>query len=319
MVVEIDFVESVQAWWREQSPPFGRTRPPRGTLAGALIILDNLRTNPALDVQAHTAANSQQLRGATGARLQSILSRFGENRVFLREGGRTNRGMLTRLESLLRHLSDIGFDGLTSEERETAIDSMQKFLIARVREYLNSRKISFRYDGKMTVRRMIGNILSVAGERGKSGEVAEYMVGAKLALRFPNLDIRNSSASASDEQVDERGDFQIHDSVFHVTVAPNRGHYEKCRLNLEEGYRVFLLVPDNRLAGTRQISETELDNAVAVESIESFVSQNIEEISTFSRDRLRDSMRSLIVRYNERLAEVETDLSLQIEMPGVLS
>ena len=317
--METDFVEPVQAWWREQESSSRRNLPPRGTLAGALIMLENLRTNCSLDVKTHTAANSHQLRGATGSRLRSILSGFGEDRVFLREGGRTNRGLLTKLESLLQRLSNVGFDRLTLAERGAAIDSMQRFLTSRVREYLNSRKISFRYDGSLTVRHMIRSILDVAGERGKSGEVAEYMVGAKLALRFPNLDIRNSSASAADEQADERGDFQIHDSVFHVTVAPNRGHYEKCRRNLEEGYRVFILVPDDRLAGTRQISETELDNAVAVESIESFVSQNIEELSTFSGDRLADSMRSLITRYNERLAEVETDLSLQIEMPRVLS
>ena len=224
--------------------------------------------------------------------------------------------MLTKLGPLLHSLSEADFDRLPLERRIAEIDNMQEFLTDRVREYLNAEKIQFRYDGRTTGRRMIGSILDIARDRGKWGEVAEYMVGAKLALRFPGLDIRNSAASAADVQTDEQGDFQVHDTVFHVTVAPNQGHYEKCRRNLEQGYRVFMLVPDSRLIGTRQVSETELEDAVAVESIESFVSQNIEEISQFSGGRLARGMRDLFETYNERLAEVETDLSLQIEMIG---
>ena len=57
---------------------------------------------------------------------------------------------------------------------------------------------------------------------------------------------------------------------------------------------------------------------VSVESIESFVSQNIEELSDFDGKKVPQGMRSLLETYNERLAEVETDLSLQVEIPTTM-
>ena len=44
-------------------------------------------------------------------------------------------------------------------------------------------------------------------------------------------------------------DFQLNDCVFHVTVSPNSGHYDKRQSNLADGLRVFLLVPDRVLVG----------------------------------------------------------------------
>ena len=170
----------------------------------------------------------------------------------------------------------------------------------------------------MTSREIVGKILASAGNRLKTGEVAEYLIGAKLSLRFPNYDIRNSAASAADRQTEEQGDFQINDCVFHVSVAPNRGHYDKCLRNLADGLRVFLLVPDEILAGTRQNAQLDTNGRVSVESIESFVSQNIEELSDFSGAEVAQNIRRLLNRYNERVAKVETDLSLQIKIPVAL-
>ncbi len=159
---------------------------------------------------------------------------------------------------------------------------MQEFLAARAKEILNSGKLTFEYIAGMTSREVVGSILESAQQRQKAGEVAEYLVGAKLALRFPKHKIRNSASSAADSQSEEHGDFQLNDCVFHVSVAPNRGHYDKCLDNLENGLRVFFLVPDDKLEGTRQVAESDLNGRVSVESIESFVAQNIEELSDFS-------------------------------------
>ena len=161
-------------------------------------------------------------------------------------------------------------------------------------------------------------ILDSAAKRNRSGDVAEYLVGAKLALRFPSYEIRNSAASAADKQSDESGDFEINDCVFHVTVSPNSGHYDKCQANLANGFRVFLLVPDKILAVTRQYIELHLSGRVSVESIESFVSQNIEELSEFASEKVALNLKLLLETYNERLSRVETDLSLQIRLPTAM-
>ncbi len=226
--------------------------------------------------------------------------------------------MMRNLEPLLKALSDAGMEQLSSQDRDVEIGLMQSFLADRARDIFNAQKITFDYRRDMTSREIIGKILESASSRMKSGEVAEYIVGAKLALRFPKYQIRNSAASAADDQTDEQGDFQINDSVFHVTISPNRGHYDKCQRNLDSGYRVYLLVPDSILAGVRQISELETGSRISVESIESFVSQNIEELSEFSSSQVAQNIKLLIAKYNERLSEVETDLSLQIEVPGAL-
>lgn len=225
---------------------------------------------------------------------------------------------MKNLASLLEALSVAGLDGLSPKNRDVELKEMQLFLVEKARETFNAEKLSFEYSLATTSRELIAAILESAAKRQKSGDVGEYLVGAKLALRFPNYDIRNSAASAADEQTDERGDFEINDCVFHVTVAPNTGHYDKCRANLADGFRVFLLVPDRILAGTRQNADLATSGRVSVESIESFVSQNIEELSEFSSDKVSQNMRALLEKYNERVAEVETDLSLQIEIPTAM-
>ena len=81
---------------------------------------------------------------------------------------------------------------------------------------------------------------------------------------------------------------------------------------------MFLLVPDDKLTGARQIAEQEIGDGISVESIQSFVSQNIEELSEFAGKRVAQSVRRLLEKYNERVSQVETDLSLRIKIPASL-
>jgi hypothetical protein len=308
------YTEVVRSWWESFRP---RSRS-RGNIAGGLVLLENLRTNLSFDIDDHKAAGSDQLRNATPTNVRNILARFGEARVLSKEAGRTNRGLMRNLEPLLDALSESDMAQLALEDRPAAIDVMQLFLVDRARDVFNADVISFDYNSSASSREIISKILQVARERQKAGDVAEYLVGAKLALRFPTYDIRNSAASAADEQTDEQGDFQINDCIFHVTVAPNQGHYHKCRQNLANGLRVFMLVPDDRLVGTRQNAEQEIGDGISVESIESFVGQNIEELSEFAGDRVAQNIRRLLEKYNERVSQVETDLSLRIRLPSSL-
>ncbi len=308
------FEEIIRNWW-ESFPSRSRSR---GNIAGGLVLLENLRDNFSFNLDDHKAARSDQLRNATPTNVRNILSRFGESRVLSREAGRTNRGLMTNLAPLLIALSDGNLEQLREEQRHIAFDAMQSFLVERARDIFNADLISFDYNPGTSSRDIVGTILRVAGERQKAGDVAEYLVGAKLALRFPDHEIRNSAASAADEQTDEQGDFQINDCVFHVTISPNLGHYDKCKQNLANGLRVFLLVPDDRLSGARQNAEQEVGEGISVESIQSFVAQNIEELSEFASAKVAQNIRLLLEKYNERVSQVETDLSLRIKIPNAL-
>lgn len=54
---------------------------------------------------------------------------------------------------------------------------------------------------------------------------------------------------------------------------------------------------------------------VAVESVESFVGQNLSELAEFAPDRVAQTWGNLLRTYNARVSEVETDGSLLIEVP----
>lgn len=314
-MVDMDaYTAIVRNWWESFSPRFQS----RGNIAGGLVLLENLRADLGFSIDDHKAARSDQLRNATPTNVGNILARFNETRVLSREAGRTNRGLMTNLTPLLAALSASDLARLSSDDRTAAIDAMQSFLVERARDIFNADWISFEYSPGISSREIIGKILQAARERQKAGDVAEYLVGAKLALRFPAYEIRNSAASAADEQTEEQGDFQINDCVFHVTISPNLGHYEKCKSNLANGLRVFLLVPDDRLSGARQNAEQEMGDGMSVESIQSFVSQNIEELSEFAGDRVAQNLKMLLEKYNERVSQVETDLSLRIRIPTAL-
>jgi hypothetical protein len=56
---------------------------------------------------------------------------------------------------------------------------------------------------------------------------------------------------------------------------------------------------------------------IAVESIESFVGQNIGELSYFSRDKLKRGFRRLLETYNDRVNAAETDNRCWLRFRGI--
>jgi hypothetical protein len=90
----------------------------------------------------------------------------------------------------------------------------------------------------------------------------------------------------------------------------------RCRANINAGYRPLVLVPEDREAGARQLADMAgLGESVAVNSIEDFVGQNIEEIAGFSEPGIRTGLRDLLERYNTRVEAAESDPSLRIAIP----
>lgn len=63
--------------------------PAKGSLAGALVVLERLKSEWSLRIDDHTAKGGSQIIGTSGARVAELLAQFGETRPFLSEGGRT--------------------------------------------------------------------------------------------------------------------------------------------------------------------------------------------------------------------------------------
>jgi len=292
--------------------------PAIGTIATTLALLERLKTDFDLNFDNHIAEGGAQIKGASGKKVASILKEFGETRPFAKEGGRTNRGGQGDIRPLFEELKKLDIGNGAPEERNSILISLQKYLVEKVREYHNRQKIKFSFIQGMSTWQMIKSLLEESHKEGKAGFVAQHLVGAKLQLRFPEIQISNESASTADQVTNRHGDFNVGDTVFHVTIAPMHGVFEKCKLNLKEGFKVYLLVPDAKLAAARQMAEEFCNGQIAVESLESFISQNIEEISFFSSSQLKSNVMSLIETYNKRVEEVEIDKSLMIELPSNL-
>ena len=310
--------EKFITWYHSLKVVKANNGPANGSIATALVVLSRLMIDYNLDFSAHVAEGGMQIKGASGTAVANILKSFGEERPFAREGGRTNRGGPAEVRALLEMLKQLNLEDIDEDERNENLRSMQSFLVDRVQDFHNRQKIKLTFNPAHSTWHIIHNLLKIATAEGKAGFVAQHLVGAKLQLRFPAISVSNESASTADMQTQRPGDFLIGHTAFHVTVAPMPAVFDKCKHNILQGYKPFLLVPDNKLIGARQIAEQVSEQQIAVESIESFVSQNINEISNFDKDSLSGSFKELVTIYNQRVDEIETDKSLMIELPSNL-
>jgi len=223
------------------------------------------------------------------------------------------------IEVLREALDEVGFSMLPDGKQARFVDHMYTFFAERLEGYQNSQPIRFDFDMPRTARSMVSEILSEARKRRQDGAVAHHLTGATLAIRFPHIVIGNSPYSAADDQAERAGDFQIGRTAFHVTVAPNPGHVQRCVENVAQGLSVYMIVSDERLGFTRtRVADADLSSRVSVEAIESFVGQNLSELSEFGSDKLGQQLMKLLTEYNSRVGTAETDDSLRINIPSAL-
>jgi hypothetical protein len=197
---------------------------------------------------------------------------------------------------------------------------MQRWLVENgVSPYFNRQQLDPEIAVERPVPQIVADIIAAAGARNVAGCVAQHLVGAKLALRYPEGKIENHGCTTADLQLRRQGDFIVGDTVFHVTVAPMPAVIDKCEENIKNGYRAVLLVLDSKLQAARQLAELKnVHNRVGILPIEQFVGQNIEELAGFRKASLSLNLRALLEKYNERVDGVETDKSLLIKIPGNL-
>lgn len=132
----------------------------------------------------------------------------------------------------------------------------QAYLTKKIRDYHARRPLKIAFDSSKSTWQIVNDLLTAARDTRKDAAVAQHLVGAKLQLRFPEEPVQNNSTSTADQQLGRRGDFQIRDTCFHVTVAsPMPALLDKCRSNLNDGLRVFLLVPNRVLPVARSGAE----------------------------------------------------------------
>lgn len=296
-----------------------RRRSTIGVPNAALNLAEILRDKFPLLPEHYTSKNESNMRGLTGKRGDKVISRFMPGmRALGTESGRTSRGILPAVKRLAEAMNSIpGIAQLTTEERGRLADGIQEWIVrGPIREYFEADKLQPEIDARSTTSANIGAILAAATARNQFGQVAQHLVGAKLALRFPKAKIDNFSYSTADAPTGRHGDFLLGSTVFHVTRVLSNPLLRKVRQNLKQGFRVVVLVPEDGRVGAHQILSGEsLQDRAAVLGIESFVGQNVDELSGFVQKDVLAQLRQLLEVYNDRVAAAEPDPSLQIEVP----
>lgn len=177
-----------------------------------------------------------------------------------------------------------------------------------------AKRLYLEYDSRKMARNIVTDLLAHAAQVGILDTVAQYIVGAMLELQFRNISINNEYNNRDDLSAK----FEIGNTIFYVTAILHITIYEKCKSDIVNGKRVYILVPEDEVYGTQQNARFYLDNVVTVKSIESFVGQGLDELSAFSENNLRHCLRKLFDTYNKHVIAIGNEKSHRIVIPANL-
>lgn len=295
--------------WLESCTRHGKIA--RNTVATGIVVLDHLRR--ACPVS-HDQVISQggEVSGARSG-LGTILESYDIPSSYLKEvttrqGHQDGQRLFEQFEWGKR-LAEIPED-----EREELLLELVGGLRDLANEWLKRQNLKLDIDRRQAPTTWVNIIVENA--KGRSGGIVEQqLVGAKLARRFKGMAIPNHPAHAGDRQTERAGDFAISQSVYHVTSAPSRDVLQKCAKNVRVGLYPILLIPCEQENKARILAQDEgIDRELTIISIEDFVALNIIELATEESKDFFSVLKEIVEIYNKRLSEVETDLSLRIEV-----
>lgn len=269
-----------------------------------------------LDEDMFVTKRAGQVAGLGEGAVQQILAEHGITRVLAKEGGRTSRGNMGRMQAYVRFLNDLAADGLLD------FDLIEAWWIARVRDYFAGQPLQLRADPALSLRRVIADLMGSARERQAEcpgtmveGAVMQHLVGAKLQICFPDAVIDHRGFSVADEAGGVGADFAIGDAAIHVTTAPTDALLAKCRTNLANGLRpVIITTKGGVYAAEAFASSAGIPDRVDMLDIEQFLATNVYEWSGFEQSARTTSLDELIATYNNIIDSCETDPSLKIAM-----
>jgi hypothetical protein len=206
------------------------------------------------------------------------------------------------------------FTGLAQKEREQIILELIDVLVREINKWFDRQNLKIGFERQYSPVEWIHKILEEA--KSKSGGVVEqHLVGAKLQKRHTGVQISNFPGHTADVQTGRSGDFTVGDTVYHVTATPTPNVVQKCGENIKSGLHPVLLVPGDLVSKAKSFAEfAGLEKWLSVIAIEDFVALNIIEMATGNQAKFLEILQEIIAIYNERLEEVETDMSLKIEI-----
>jgi hypothetical protein len=187
-------------------------------------------------------------------------------------------------------------------------------MIKDAEDQLAVRPLKPRCEPQQSPSAWVDSILGEAEFRS-CGAVERHLVGATLQQRHPEIEIPNNPGHAADAQTKRSGDFPLYSISYHVTATDGKEAVIRCKENVETGVHPILLVPKRYAEKAHVYAEiADIQDRVSILAIEDFITQNIIEMSTQQQQDFFSTLKAIIDEYNRRLEEVETDMSLKIEL-----
>lgn len=286
-----------------------------GRLQAALALIERLRTHPSFVLKDHLSGG--------GASLESheTFGKAAHERFDLEPINKNHGRRSSNVADWGQPLLDLARAAGAGQAGGKAIDAVQTHFAQTLRTILESEPITVRVKGR-SAESVIADVLAKAEERGKAGAVAQYLVGAKLQLRYPDLKLPMHAYNKGDRRrrgdEDARlGDFEFEGTVIEVALGtPDEKHVEQVEEAVAASeVEVWLLVRAHRLkAWQDEIKELEssLRQRIVVASVEAFVGQNVTELGNFSPVGKLAKLDGLFSLYNEQWIKKLGPQSLRI-------
>lgn len=283
----------------------------RNTVSIGIVVLDHLRQTCPVSKD-KVISQGGEIKGARSG-LGNILELYGISRRYLKEVT-TRQGHQDGQRLFEAFDWGNNLASLSGNERDELLLGLITILAGRATEWLKRQNLKLDIDRRQSPTTWVNLIIENARQRS-GGIVEQHLVGAKLEKRFQNIEIPNHPAHAGDRQTARAGDFTISKLVYHVTATPSRNVIQRCGENIRIGLFPILLVPTEQEYKATALAQDEgIDRELTIISIEDFVALNIIELATEENKEFFGVLQDIVNIYNRRLAEVETDLSLQIEV-----
>jgi hypothetical protein len=183
-----------------------------------------------------------------------------------------------------------------------------------------SAQLTVRIDPSKSLISIITNLIEAAFARQRecqgtmiAGAVMQHLVGAKLEIALPDIQIEHKGFSVADAPGRRKGDFLVGDTSIHVTTAPSEALIRKCRDNLNENLRPVIITTQGGAGGASALAkDADVDDRIDILEIAQFIATNIYELSGFEHAKRPVKIRDLVNAYNQVIEQTETDPSLKI-------
>jgi hypothetical protein len=289
----------------------------KGGLCVALVVTKTAKQKGLpLNPESLRTDEGGQVAGLGKAAVQSILEEYKITKILAEEGGRTSRGSLGLMKAYVETLNDL------AEKKLANLDEIQSWWIDKVRSHFASEGPKFHFDTGKSLRANIDDLLrqaeelqADAGGTAYVGAMLQHLVGAKLDLVLGKGKMDHHGFSVADQSTARKADFQIESVAIHVTTNPSEALVRKCAANLQAGLKPLIVTLGEGVVGAAfLLKNCQLADRVDVLDANQFLTANIYEHSFFQASTCKVTLSNLLSRYNEIVAQCETEPMLQIDL-----